>query len=113
MAHLVYRTASGTDDSFTPRPGRDTEGPKRGLSTFDTAAAAPKGRRHVIDLDRLPPGLKGIRDENGHVSIVPVTEAGMVDDVRLCEWAACRGTGRRHDFTEAVLRARIAVEDPT
>lgn len=113
MARLVYRSASGTAGSLTPRPGKDTEGPKRGLSSFTTAAAAPKSSRlQVIDLDLLPPHLCGIADGDGHVSIAPVRPDGTIDDERLREWASQRQAGPRHAFTDAILRAIVDVKEP-
>ena len=108
MTRIVYRAASGTDDSFTPRPEKDTVGPKRGLSTFEELCKVPMGRTHAIDLDRLKYPLRWISDEGGHVSIVPVTASGEVDDEQLSQWASSRKTGQRHKFTQIVLDARIA-----
>lgn len=107
MPRLAYRAASGTDDSFTPRPGKDTLGPKRGLSTFETLDRVPDGRVHAIDLDLLGPPLQGIPNGGGHVSIVPVTASGEVDDEKLEEWAKYRMTGKRHPYTQMVLDARV------
>jgi len=107
MSPIVYRAASGTDDSFTPRPGKDTEGPKRGLSAFEDVSSVPPGRTHAIDLRRLQPPLVGIADRTGHVSIVPVKPSGEVDDALLKEWASFRKTGRCHRLTALVLAARI------
>jgi hypothetical protein len=107
MPRSVFRTASGTDDSFTPRPGKDTEGPKRGLSTFDSPEKAPAGRAHKIDLDLLKPPLGAIADGHGHISIVPLTEEGVTDDEKLREWAKFRKTGQQHPFTKIVLEARV------
>lgn len=114
---LVYRSGSGTDDSFTPRPGPapakdDTVGPKRGLSTFDSPDKLPPGtRKHKIDLDLLTPPLGARPTPDGHVSIVPLTPAGEVDDVALKNWARARKSGQQHPFTKIVLDARIVDDD--
>jgi hypothetical protein len=44
----------------------------------------------------------------GHVSIAPVNEAGTVDQQQLEDWAASRGTGRQHRFTQIVRDAIVS-----
>ena len=116
MAVFVYRSASGTDDSFTPRPGPapakdDTVGSKRGLSTFDRPDRfSDQDRVQEIDLERLSGPLRGLRDVDGHVSIVPVNSSGAVDDAALKEWASFRKSGRQHPFTK-IVRDAVTSDD--
>lgn len=97
---LVYRGGSGTADNMTPRPGID----HTGLSTFDSpAAAAPKGGKvQVIDTSKLkcvvacpdapPPG---------HVSLQ------SADLSEIPGWAATRGTGQVHTYTQDIMDAIV------
>jgi hypothetical protein len=70
----------------------------------------------MIDTERLKPPLKVFPDDPAkggdpaHVSIAPVNEIGRVDQDKLKEWASCRGTGRRHSFTQMLKDAVIQVD---
>ncbi len=96
QARAIYRNASGTDDSLTPRPGIDTwvEG---GLSFYDSLDTLRPGK----DTTRLR-RLRAIydRDPPGHVTVRPESQA------ELEEWASARGTGVQHPLTQE-LRAAI------
>jgi hypothetical protein len=118
MARLVFRGGSHTDTNLTPRLGPDTSeerGKAPGLSTFTTLERAVKvgSKAQVIDLDLLPPPLKGIPDDplvggsEGHVSIAPVSPEGAVDRDLLSEWAATRETGQTHWLTVLLKDALV------
>ena len=103
----VYRVGSSTDNNLTPRPGKDTEGPKRGLSTFETLeeAARPGGKAQEIETDNLS-NLDAIQNGSGsntHVSIRPERQE------QLEEWAAARGSDETHAYT-AEVRSAITQE---
>ncbi len=97
----AYRSASGTPDSLTPRPGID-DVPGGGLSFFDSfdnpgvkpgkvVEIAPNVLRSLtVDYDNDPPG---------HVTIRPSSHTELV------QWAATRGTGQVHPFTQELLNA--------
>jgi RHS repeat-associated protein len=97
---LVYRGGSATLNNLTPRPGIDTTG----LSTYDTleAATPPGGKAQVIDTSKLK-SLMANPDSPppGHVSITPGTPEGVAD------WAASRGTGQAHPYTQEVQNAIV------
>jgi hypothetical protein len=98
---LVYRGGSDTPYNLTPRPGVDTTG----LSTFDNleSAVKPGDKAQAIDVSKLKPPLRAAPDPEppGHVSITP-------DDPALIEeWAATRGTGTVHPFTQNIIDAII------
>ncbi len=101
---LVYRGGSATDDNLTPRPGKDTTGPKRGLSTFDTPEKAAKtgAKYQIIDTDKLK-RLKPHKDKSGHVSLRPATQKELDD------WAASRGNPDKqpHPLTDETRRAIV------
>lgn len=100
----VYRGGSNSSGNMTPRPGKDTAGPKRGLSTFQDAekAAGPGGKAQAIDVEKLGPDLEAVlNDENGHVSIRP---KGDPEAAKLEAWAEQRGTD--NPLTDQVLQAR-------
>jgi RHS repeat-associated protein len=99
---MVYRGGSRTDDNLTPRPGRDTQGEKRGLSTWDSLdkAARPGEKAQVIDPSKLS-RLETHRQADGHVSIRPATQA------ELDAWAATRGSGQGHPSTDEVRGAIV------
>src|SRR5437899_8637346 len=114
----VYRRGSASPDNCTPRPGKDTSGgpgQAPGLSTFETLDLEPGERAQVIDLGQLQSPLRGIPDDphlggiEAHVSIVPVDGSGTVDYPSLQDWAASRGTGNIHPFTQ-MMRGAIVRE---
>jgi RHS repeat-associated protein len=87
----VYRGGSNTPANMTPRPGKDTTGPKRGLSTFQDLeqAARPGEKAQAIDVEKLGPDLEAVlNDENGHVSIRPKDDPS---GAKLESWADQRG----------------------
>lgn len=104
---IVYRGGSRTPDNLTPRPGID----RQGLSTFETLelTVRPGGKAQVIDLSRLPAPLVGVSDAPppGHVSIRP--GLALTPEVlhSTAEWAASRGTGILHPYTQALMEAII------
>jgi hypothetical protein len=109
---IVYRCGSPTDLTMTPRTDDDASPDlqKAGLSTWRTLEAAVKiGKRgQKIDLAKLDPAVLGcFQDEHGHVSIVPVDQAGQLDMIKLAEWAATRGTTTPHPFTTVVVKAIV------
>jgi hypothetical protein len=67
----------------------------------------------MIELAQLKDPLRGVADDprlggvEAHVSIVPVDGSGNVDYLRLQDWAASRGTGIIHPFTEQVRGAIV------
>lgn len=96
----VYRGGSASADNLTPRPGVDNTG----LSTFDTVEAAtpPGGKAQVIDTGRLS-SLSAVPDAPppGHVSITPG------DPALVEQWAATRGTGQVHPYTQELQNAIV------
>jgi RHS repeat-associated protein len=100
--NIVYRGGSRTPDNLTPRPGRDMAGDKRGLSTFETLekATPPGGKAQAIDTSKLK-CLGTHCTPDGHVSLRPGTQA------ELEEWAATKGTGTVHPYTQEVLDAVV------
>jgi hypothetical protein len=99
---------------MTPRPEKDTEGDKRGLSAFDQAALVPGApgeqvKVQVIDTDKLPAPLGFVAHGDGHVSIVPKT-AGAIDDDALRAWAATREAEEPSDLTKKLLAAVVGQE---
>jgi RHS repeat-associated protein len=92
----VFRGGSSSDANLTPRPGNDTVGEKRGLSTFDTPEKAAKSGEKVqeIDVAKLGPDLEAFKTPDGHVSIRPK------DDSKLGDWASKRG--QSNDLTDQV-----------
>ena len=78
---------------------------------METLKAGQKGQK--IDLALLRPPLRGVADDPaiggspGHVCIVPVNDAGEVDQLLLEEWAACRDSGNQHPLTQLVLDAIV------
>jgi hypothetical protein len=112
MPPLLYRSASGTAASMTPRPGKDTEGPKRGLSFFETIGRVPgRGAIKVLVVDAAKIGAPlGTEDHgDGHLSLVPHTTDGSIDDDALREWAQARGGAATHPLTQKVLDAVVQV----
>jgi hypothetical protein len=111
----IYRASSGTARTMTPRPDRDTQGDKRGLSAFERPEFVPgaPGERvkvQVIETDNLAAPLGLIRHGDGHVSIVPVTPAQEIDDAALAAWAATRDAEETGDLTKKVLAAVVGQE---
>lgn len=97
---------------MTPRPEDDvsTNLEEAGLSTWrDLEAAIPAGGKgQKIDLAKLDSTRLGcFQDEHGHVSIVPVNQAGDLDMIKLAEWAATRGSSLLHPFTAIVVKAIV------
>ena len=97
----MFRGGGNTDTNLTPRPGKDTEGEKRGLSTFDTPekAARPGEKVQEIDVAKLGPDLEAFKTPDGHVSIRPK------DDSKLGDWASQRG--QPNDLTDQVRQGRV------
>ena len=100
---------------MTPRPGRDTQGDKRGLSAFERPELVPgaPGERvkvQIIETDNLATPLGFVRRGDGHVSIVPVTQAQEIDDAALAAWAATRDAEEPDDLTKKVLAAVVGQE---
>jgi hypothetical protein len=97
----IYRNASGTDDSLTPRAGVDTTGPYRGLSFWDDLDKLNPGKWIEVDTSKLD-HLQAMFDDAppGHVSVRPASQRERE------EWAASRGTGVRHPLTQELLDAR-------
>ncbi len=111
---IVYIWGNLTSDNFTPRPGKDTiggPGQQPGLSASD--ALPPRRKAQGIDTDQLKPPLKAIPDDltqggtPEHVAIAPVDDKGEVDRKQLESWAASRGTGQTHEFTQILLDAVV------
>jgi len=97
----IYRSASGTPDSLTPRPGID-DVPGGGLSFFDDVDHPGIKRGKVVEVDSdLLKSLQVIHDNDppGHVTVRPYTHEELV------AWAATRGTGEIHPFTQELLNA--------
>ena len=113
IGNLIFRKASGSPGSLTPRPGiDDLDLEKGGLSFFDSIenmmqqTPLKKGDKYVqVDPKKLD-GLEVIFDNDplGHVSVRPPSLAELKD------WAISRGTGVIHKFTEIVKKA--VVGDP-
>jgi RHS repeat-associated protein len=106
---LVYRGGSDQAKNFTPRPTQDTEGPKRGLSTFQSPerALGRDGRKaQAIDVSKLGPNLEAVlNDEQGHVSIRPKNDpAGD----KLRAWAQLREQAHApNPLADEVRAARV------
>jgi hypothetical protein len=102
---LAYRSASGTANSVTPRPGID-DMPGGGLSAYDSLEnpGVKPGKYVVIDTSRLR-SLYAIADElpPGHITIRPST------DLQLQDWASSRNTGTVHPLTKEILDAVIDI----
>ncbi|MBE2201483.1 MAG: RHS repeat-associated core domain-containing protein, partial [Anaerolinea sp.] len=103
----IYRGASGTPDSITPRPGIDdvpgSQG-QLGLSFFDSLdnPNVKPGKYVSIDVARLS-NLEAHFDNIplGHVSVRPPTLH------ELQGWSATRGTGQIHPFTQELFDANF------
>jgi hypothetical protein len=105
---IVWRGGPNNNTTFTPRPDKDTDpnDPKKGLSTFvDPAKAArnPGDQAWAIDLNKIDRSKFNVnRDKDGHVSIVPKTQA------ELDAWAKSRPTAKEnpHPYTQDVRSAQ-------
>jgi len=98
----IFRSASGSPDSLTPRPGID-DLPDGGLSFWDSIDHIKPGDKYVeVDTGRLR-NLRVVPDNSppGHVTVRPPT----LSDLRA--WAASRGTGRVHPSTQELLDAVV------
>jgi hypothetical protein len=95
----IYRAASGTPDSVTPRPGID-DLPGGGVSFWSSVAHLSPGKYIEVDPGRLR-DLIARFDGNppGHVTVAPPSSALLAD------WAATRGTGVIHPLTQELLGA--------
>ncbi|RQQ91390.1 RHS repeat-associated core domain-containing protein [Burkholderia stagnalis] len=103
----VFRNASGTPDSLTPRLGKDTtriDGREPGLSAAISEAGLDSGKYVELDVGKLCScGLQATHDKpNGHVTIRPINDP---TDSKLTHWAKSRGGGSTHSLTEGILRA--------
>ncbi|OXJ14070.1 RHS repeat-associated core domain-containing protein [Burkholderia sp. AU6039] len=101
----VFRNASGTPDSLTPRLGKDTtriDGKEPGLSAATSEAGLDSGKYVVLDVKKLCwCGLQATHDKpNGHVTIRPINDSA---DSKLTDWAKSRGSGSTHPLTEGIL----------
>ncbi len=80
------------------------------LACFVDTTGFPVGTKlRVIESDRLAKPLEFQDHGDGHVSIVPRTEDGTIDDAALREWAATRSAQKPHDLTQKVLDAVVEV----
>ena len=100
-----YRSASGTPDSLTPRPGID-DGPNGGLSFWDSVENPNVKPGKVVEID--PSQLRSLQvklnnDLPGHVSVRPESHGA------LQAWAASRGTSEIHSLTQEVLNAVVRI----
>ncbi|WP_269765456.1 RHS repeat-associated core domain-containing protein [Burkholderia ubonensis] len=103
----VFRNASGTPDSLTPRLGKDTtriDGKEPGLSAATSEAGLDSGKYVELDVGKLCScGLQATHDKpNGHVTIRPINDP---TDSKLTDWAKSRGGGSTHSLTEGILGA--------
>ncbi|UQN71680.1 RHS domain-containing protein [Burkholderia multivorans] len=107
MNGTVFRNASGTPDSLTPRLGKDTtriDGKEPGLSAATSEAGLDSGKYVALDVRKLCScGLQATHDKsNGHVTIRPINDPA---DSKLADWAKSRGSGSIHPLTEGILGA--------
>lgn len=94
---LIYRAASGTPTSMTPRAVDS-----KGLSAANSLASALPGRNQVIDTSKLK-NLCAVCDnpKTGHVSITPI-------DLRQMQgWINSRGGTEVHPLTRELMDAVI------
>ena len=104
-AGSIYRNASGTADSMTPRPGVDDvrKGSRLpGLSAATSVGGLDSGKYVELDVAHACScGLDVIHDKpDGHVTIRPANDP---NDEKLKSWSATRGTGKPHSYTESLL----------
>jgi RHS repeat-associated protein len=97
----IYRSATGTPDSMTPRPGVD-DVPGGGLSFYDNVdnVGIKPGKYVEVDTSFLR-SLHASRDNTppGHITVRP----NSLSELR--EWAATRNTGAVHPYTQELLDA--------
>jgi len=101
----IYRNASETTDSLTPRPGTGDVDPRnsgRGLSFFDSLARLGSGKWIAIN-PALLVSLTAVNDNllSGHWSVRPITQENLE------AWAATRGTGLESPFTTEIRAAIV------
>jgi hypothetical protein len=94
---LIYRCASGTPSSMTPRR-RDY----CGLSAANSFENALPGRNQIIDTSKLSK-LRAVCDNvlTGHVSITPK------DMSQLPGWMGSRGGANMHPLTKELMAAVV------
>lgn len=97
IPRYVYRSASGTYQSMTPRV-KDFEG----LSSFDSPDRL-NGKVKIIDTQKLGPNLEANPDGGGHVSIRPKDMSQMEG------WIESRETANvnPHPFTQELMDAIV------
>jgi RHS repeat-associated protein len=97
VGNLIYRSASGTPASMTPR-AVDT----RGLSAANSAENALAGKNQIIDASKLQ-NLCAVCDNaaTGHVSIAPK------DMNQMPGWINSRGGPDVHPLTQELMNAVI------
>ena len=108
----VYRGGNPGDANLTPRPTKDTEGPKRGLSTFTTATEAKEksGKKVATKISVIALKAQGLTVDyiGTHASIRPATQKELDD------WAATKQKvidgGESHKNTKKVKAAVRGVE---
>jgi len=94
---LIYRSASGTPASMTPRAVD-----AKGLSAADSLANALPGKNQVIDTSKFK-SLCAVCDNpaTGHVSITPK------DMSQMQGWIKSRGGAEVHPFTRELMDAVV------
>lgn len=100
VQNLVFRSASGTPDSMTPRLGD-----VNGLSASNSLANALPGKNQVIDVSKLN-NLCAVCDnpKTGHVSIMPK------DPTQLQGWMNSRGGTKVHPLTKELMDAVVGTK---
>ena len=94
---LVFRSASGTPTSMTPRP-KDT----KGLSSFNSLENALPGKNQVIDTKKLQNLCANCDNPStGHVSITPK------DMTQMQGWINSRGSDKVHPLTQELMDAVV------
>jgi RHS repeat-associated protein len=105
ITDFIFKKASGTPDSLTPRPGIDDLDESGGLSFFNSLenlGADANDKWVQIDPKKFKE-LKAVFDNDpiGHVSVRP--KSGVLQDLK--DWAKTRGTNSIHRFTSELLNA--------
>jgi hypothetical protein len=108
----IYRGGNPGNANLTPRPTKDTEGPKRGLSTFTTASEAKSksGKKMATKISVNALKAQGLTVDyiGTHASIRPATQKELDD------WAATKQKviegGDSHKNTKKVQAAVRGVE---
>ena len=97
VQNLIYRSASGTPASMTPRAAN-----VNGLSAANSLDNALPGKNQVIDTSKLS-NLCAVCDNlaTGHVSITPI------DATQMQGWINSRGATDIHPLTQELLDAVI------